>query len=103
MTDMHLSSSLLDQLEPHFTLRDADAVLAVIQSNMEMVDLPRYTPDALLFLEAVEEDEILLSVNNVLNRETVYDAMQAFDREWWLANLGRGEGKVVIHPEFWIA
>jgi hypothetical protein len=108
MTDMHLSSSLLDQLEPHFTLRDANAVLAIIQSNTELIDLlhdarqvlPRYIPDAIFYLEAEEREQILLSVSTAMDWEAAYDAMRQFDKDWWMSQIHRANYKLNIHTEF---
>jgi hypothetical protein len=103
----------IESLKQFYTFRGDEAVTAFLEKypfltpllDKAAVACEHYFPGAQLFLEVdidsvehIEELLILVAVN--LDSENAYNALDNFDREWWIPHLDIAQGKLNIILEF---
>ncbi len=104
----------LSAFEHDFQLRDAGSVLEFVENDPSLVGLlleareqiRQWFPDAVIFVE-VENDpdtithhRLIVSIGTLLDAPETLQALEHFDRSWWLKNLDRAKGKVTVTVEF---
>ncbi len=107
------SSLNLSAFEPDFQLRDAEAVLAFIETEPAFLgllleareEIRALFPDAVIFVE-VEDDpdtpanpRLMVSIGTTFGAEETLQALKRFDQQWWLKNLDRAKRKITITVE----
>lgn len=93
-------------------VRDADDVIRVLGREMGLADLiadaadqlPRFFPDASGTLQVVydpeyeDDGELFIGIKSSLPRPEAFRVMHdEFDERWWLENLARADGHLVIN------
>lgn len=81
-------------------LRDNPEVAALVAEAADQ--LGRFIPDARLSLEVLEDpdygddEQLFLGVATALQDGEAFEALQRFDREWWVHHARRGRGLLCI-------
>jgi transcriptional regulator with XRE-family HTH domain len=98
---------LVDQ---RITILDEEGVLRILQTAPGLVELVEeaadqllaIVPDARLRLERLvdpedgDTEQLLLGASTDLDVPTALDALRRFDQEWWLHNVRRATGLLIV-------
>lgn len=101
-------------IENLFTLRGEQEVDSFIKKNFFLVSLltearteiKKYFPKSQLFLELIHDpdevdpDQLFLYISTELSPREARPVLKQFDNDWWLAALGRAQGKLCISLEY---
>jgi hypothetical protein len=103
----------LGKLRQLYSFRGEDEVVAFLEKhpflNSILTDAAvagkQFFPAPILSLEVDKDAELndaklLLFIAIDTDPETAYNCNKRFDREWWIPNLDRAQGKLSIHLEF---
>lgn len=103
----------LDLLGVEYEFVDNSRVVRFLEENPCLISLllealtplQTYLPGASLFLEVVNDpdalkgDELIVTARRDWTVEEALDALNEFDDAWWLDNIQRAAGKVIITVE----
>lgn len=101
-------------LLPVFSLRNQEEVKSFLVEHPSLISVLRETqieirhffPQAQIFLEVVSDPEdsaivqLGILIRSDLNPEAVYQQLQEFEENWWLDNLDRAKGAILVNLEF---
>ncbi len=109
-------SAELAKIEKCFAFKDPGMVISFLSRNESLAELlleihqqiAHYFNGAYVYVtleiyrgaDAGEEDQLFVMVKSSQDSESAYKCLARLDEEWWLRELPRAKGKMVISVEF---
>lgn len=110
------TSAELAKIEKCFAFKDPGMVISFLSRNKFLAELlleihqqvGKYFNESLVSVtleiyrgaDTGEEDQLFVMVKSSQDSESAYKCLARLDEEWWLRELPRAEGKMVISVEF---